>query len=296
MANMANRDDAASIPGFGAPARSDGDSGRYSSAPTSSRSGGTLVPESVVSSTSTIARVPVNERTMISLMTDPLNDTNWAVWKACMRRTFTLCNVSGYVYGDIERPDPTLDPTSISAENWDFNDSYAAILISENISPSQRVYAGSDCSAHEMWSNLEIIHETAGPATITAYVRELLNCTAEEGDDTLEHLNDLRAIWERINTFSADDSGFSDTFFKLVICSSLPPSWDNFSEAHIAEVRRHATRDPFKNMSSQEFINIIEAEAKRRLKRKAESRNATSSARRRNGRGKASLKRATQKS
>ena len=77
---------------------------------------------------------------MITQMMDPLNDTNWNVWKGCMKCMFKLCKVLAYIFGDVERPDPTLDP--ISAENQGFNDSYAAILIYENILSSQKVYMG----------------------------------------------------------------------------------------------------------------------------------------------------------
>jgi len=46
----------------------------------------------------------------------------------------------------------------------------------------------------------------------------------------------------------------------------LPPSWDAYTQAYIAETRRHATRNPFKDMSSQEFIGIINAEAEHHLR------------------------------
>ncbi len=52
-----------------------------------------------------------------------------------------------------------------------------------------------------------------------------------------------------------------DLFFKIIISSSLPPSWDAFTQAYIAETRWHAMHDLFKNMNSQEFISIIKAEA-----------------------------------
>ncbi len=48
-------------------------------------------------------------------MMDPLNDMDWNVWKGCMKGTFKLCKVSAYVFGDVERPDPTLDP--VGTEN-----------------------------------------------------------------------------------------------------------------------------------------------------------------------------------
>ena len=53
---------------------------------------------------------------------------------------FKLCKVTGYIFGNIARPDRTHDPEG--ADNWDFNDSYVAMLIYENISVAQKVHAG----------------------------------------------------------------------------------------------------------------------------------------------------------
>jgi hypothetical protein len=154
---------------------------------------------------------------------DPLNDRNWVMWKTTMRHKFKACKVSGYVYGDIKRPDPTLDP--IGAKNWDFNDNYATMLIYDNISPPQKVHAGhKDCSAHEMWMNLEAIFEVTGHTTIINYVRALFKCSAEEGDDIAEHLNTLQITWGHLNDLSAEEFRISDLFFKIIISSLLPPS------------------------------------------------------------------------
>ena len=106
-----------------------------------------------------------------------------------------------------------------------------------------------------------MIHGVTGNTTIITWIRMLFRCIAEEGDDIKEHLNNLKDIWERINLMSADDFMISDLLFKIVISSSLPPSWDSYTQAYIAESRRHATRDPFKNMNSQEFMGVVIVEA-----------------------------------
>ena len=175
-----------------------------------------------------------------------------------MKHMFSLCNVTEYVFGAVRRPNSVND--LVGAQNWDFNDSYTAMLIYENILTAQKVHAGQDNSAYEVWRNLEVIHEITGHTTIITWIQTLFKCTAEEGDDVLEHLSNLKTIWERINLLSAQDFMISDMFFKIIILSSLPLSWDAFTQAYVAETRRHATYDPFKNMNSQEFIGIIKAE------------------------------------
>ena len=126
--------------------------------------------------------------------TKELNDTNWNVWKGSMKRIFGLCDLSEYVLGNVVRPDPAHDP--VGAKNWDFNDSYAAMLICENISVGQKIYAGQDNKSYEVWRNLEAIHEVTGNTTIITWIQTLFKCTAEEGDDIKEHLNNLKIIWE----------------------------------------------------------------------------------------------------
>ena len=165
-----------------------------------------------------------------------------------MKHIFSLCDLSEYVLGNVIHPDPAHDP--VGAKNWDFNDSYAAMLICENISALQKVYAGQDNKSYEVWRNLEAIHKVTGNTTIITWIWTLFKCTADEGNNIKEHLNNLKMIWEWINLLSTKDFTISDMFFKIIISSSLPPSWDAYTQAYIAETRRHATCDPFRNMSS----------------------------------------------
>ena len=59
--------------------------------------------------------------------TKELNDTNWNVWKGSIKHIFGLCDLLDYVSSNVDHPDPAYDP--VGAKNWDFNDSYAAMLI-----------------------------------------------------------------------------------------------------------------------------------------------------------------------
>ncbi len=95
---------------------------------------------------------------------------------------------------------------------------------------------GQDNSAYEVWKNLEAMHKVTGHTTVITWIHTLFKCTAKEGDDILQHLNNLKVNWECINVLSLEDFKISDLFFKIIISSSLPPSWDNFTQAYIAEV------------------------------------------------------------
>jgi len=55
----------------------------------------------VITTVPTITQVSVCESIMITRTREPLNDTNWNVWKGSMKRMFKLCKVTGYIFGNI---------------------------------------------------------------------------------------------------------------------------------------------------------------------------------------------------
>jgi hypothetical protein len=175
-----------------------------------------------------------------------------------MRRMFKQCRVLGYVYSNIKRPNPTFD--LIGTENWDLNNNYAGMLIFKNISIPQTIHVGQDLTAQQMWSNLEAIYEVTSHTMIINYIHTLFKCNAGEGDNIVKHLNTLKTTWEHVNTLSTEEFKTLDLFFKIIISSSLPPSWDNFTQAYIAKVCRYSTQNPFKDITSQEFIRVIKSE------------------------------------
>src|SRR6266851_1704225 len=50
-----------------------------------------------------------------------------------------------------------------------------------------------------------------------------------------------------------------DITFKLLICQSLPPSWDNYTDAYIGS-QTFTMEDPRTSISSQHFIGILKNE------------------------------------
>jgi hypothetical protein len=126
---------------------------------------------------------------------------------------------------------------------------------------AQKVYARQDNKSFEVWRNLEAIHKVTCHTTIITWIWTLFKCTAEEGNNIKEHLNNLKIIWEQINLLSTKDFIILNLFFKIIISSSLLPSWDAYTQAYIAKTRCYATKDPFRNMGSQEFIGFIVAKA-----------------------------------
>jgi hypothetical protein len=220
--------------------------------------------------TSTIIKAPTNHGTAITRVLERLDEENWNTWRDSIKRILRLCGVDAYAYGKIKRPD-----SGESAEAWDHNDNYAQVLITQNISPSQMVHVGQLTTATAIWQSLETVHESKGHQTIIAIIRNLFHTLANEETNITEHLNRLKTYWERINAIDDEDFKISDALFKVLISTSLPLSWDVFTESCVGGRKGLNANDPKKCMSSQEFIGILKEEYQRRQGRakKAESTN-----------------------
>jgi gag-polypeptide of LTR copia-type len=197
---------------------------------------------------------------------DPLDYGKWIFWQARMTHMLRMCGVDEYVDGQIQCPDPTIDPEG--AENWAFNDDYAKRLIRKNILYTQTVHVSRCVTAHEMWRNLKAVHQPNDYHTMISHVRGLIRTAANEGDDICEHLTKLQLHYNYINMGDYDFE-ITDPLFTMIIFSSLPPSWDDFTERYVQRFD-----DPKTVISSLELIGIFRAEYDRREDRKREVNNA----------------------
>ena len=171
-----------------------------------------------------------------------------------------LCGVAEYIEGNILRPKDETD-----AKNWDFNDDYAKVLIQNNITQSQMIHTSHHTTASAKWASLQAMHEPKGHQTTMAVMRNLLRTVADEDTNIPEHLNMLKANWERLNSMGTQHLHISDIIFKVVVSSSLPKSWDAFTRTYV-EGDADAP-DPSKVMGSQQFMGLIKEEYIRRTNR-----------------------------
>ena len=175
-----------------------------------------------------------------------LDNTNWVAWQAHMFTMLQCYGVEGYVNETIRCPDPAVDLDGVW--NWSCNDNFARVLISWNVTPPEQVHILGCDSAHEMWKNLKDVHGS-GFKTVSTQWRKLFRITAGEGDDIVEHLDNLRQCGKQFE--------ISDVFFNTIVAASLPPSWDTFTSEEI--VGNHGVV-----VSPKQFISLIEREYRRR--------------------------------
>ena len=129
----------------------------------------------------------------------------------------------------------------------------------------------SQCTtAHEMWKSLKGVHDNKGYQALVVYLQNFYCLVAEEGDDIINHLNKIKEGHEHINMMGDPCFYILDIMFKILICQSLPSTWDNFTDAYIgSQTFNH--EDPRRSINSQNFIGILKTEYNRRVGRKLES-------------------------
>jgi gag-polypeptide of LTR copia-type len=190
---------------------------------------------------------------------------HWTTWSGRLKWYFKSHEVEGYVDSTIRCPDPKSDPTS--TRNWRKNDAHACSIIVSNIAESQLIHTNRCNTSHKMWEALRSVHEQHGHQTTMNLIRVLFKTSASEDADITQHLNKIKSIWECINVLSGEHFKFSGQFFKLVVASSLPASWDIFTDPYMGSETGIYSLDSRRNMSSQEFLGVIISEYQHRQSR-----------------------------
>jgi len=130
-----------------------------------------------------------------------------------------LCD---YIEGSLQCPNKTTDPVGTS--NWKFNDNYTRKVIRDHMSASQKYHITHCKTAQEMWAALKGIHQTCGDQTENYLLCELTDSKAGKGDDIIEHLANIKQLWDCIVLVAPNNIPSMPAQFKKFLSFSLLPS------------------------------------------------------------------------
>ena len=99
-------------------------------------------------------------------------------------------------------------------------------------------------------------------------LRILMNTTASEDDDIPEHISKLKQCWDQLSLFGDTNYQVSEFLFKRIIASSLPESWDQYTDQFVAGQLDFVDTDPKKHIDTQQFIGILKQEYEQQQSRK----------------------------
>ncbi|KAJ2927946.1 hypothetical protein H1R20_g9148, partial [Candolleomyces eurysporus] len=190
-----------------------------------------------------------------------LKGTNWMPWKRRMTAILRDQNLEEYINPESKKPEPAdkNSPTTEERkkiETWIQGDAKARTRIELAIGDSEMIHISGATTAGQMWKQLTQVKESKGRLGILATRRALYRAKAEEGCDMVEHISNMRRLQEELHMM---ESLVSDEDFVMLLITSLPESWDNYTSSFLGASGNQPT------LSSHEFIaNLIEEDKRRK--------------------------------
>lgn len=165
---------------------------------------------------------------------DPLKGDNWLQWKRRILAVLRDRGLLGQIDGTDKYPTPTdssnpTDPEAEKIKTWKARDGQAQTQIELSISDAEMVHILQAQTAKEMWDQLCAVKEPRGALGILSARRRFYRVIMEEGADMIAHIAELRQIQHNIAIMGAK---ITDKEFLAVMVTSLPESWDAFTQAY----------------------------------------------------------------
>ena len=160
-----------------------------------------------------------------------LKGDNWMPWKRRMLAVLRDLNLEKYIEKTAMSPIAT-DPTKptkdeIEAQDkWKEGDAKTRTRIELAIGDTEMIHISGATTAREMWNQLTMVKESKGQLGVLATRRALYRATAEEGFEMITHISGLRQLQEELHIM---DNLVSDEDFVMILLTSLPESWDNYT-------------------------------------------------------------------
>ena len=164
-----------------------------------------------------------------------LKASNWMPWKRQMLAVLRDLGLEKYIAADAKllesanRLKPTVEEIE-AQRKWREGDIKACTRIELAISDAEMIHISGAMTAREMWSQLSLVKESKGRLGVLATHRALYRASAEEGFDMVEHISNLRKLQEELHLM---DNKVMDKDFVMILITSLPESWDNYTLSYL---------------------------------------------------------------
>jgi len=189
-----------------------------------------------------------------------LKADNWMLWKRRMLAVLRDLGLEKYIAKDAKSP-TLVDPNQPTKEEdeavdkWKEGDARTRTCIELAIRDSEMVHISGASTAYQMWDQLSMVKESKGRLGVMAARRVLYQMMAKEGFDMVAHISRLRQTQEELHIMG---NLISDEDFTMMIATSLPESWDNYTSSFLGSSGNKL------NITSHELIAILLEEDRRR--------------------------------
>jgi len=110
------------------------------------------------------------------------------------------------------------------------------------------IHISGASTAREMWDQLTTVKESKGQLGVLATRRALYRATAEEGFKMVTHISKIRQLQDELHIM---DNLVSDEDFVMILLTSLPESWDNYTTSLFGSSRNKP------NVKSHELVAVL---------------------------------------
>lgn len=135
---------------------------------------------------------------------------------------------NGWTYASGECVKRTSDGTPAAdalVTTWAKNDSDAKADLILSINPSELKQVKGCVTSREVWTKLESIYQSKGPARKATLLKQLILHRMEDGDDIREH---IRKFFDTIDKLSEMDIEINPDLIAIMLLYSLPTTFENF--------------------------------------------------------------------
>ena len=156
-----------------------------------------------------------------------LNQDNYDTWKLQMRAILIKNDAWGYVSSKIVKPEVVQgnEASQQATNNWEEADLKAQSDIVLAISSSEIKQIKGCVSAREIWTKLENIYQSKGPARKVALLNHLMSLKMQDGDDAQEHSRDF---FDTIDKLAELEVEINKDLLAVLLLRSLPENFENF--------------------------------------------------------------------
>ena len=140
-----------------------------------------------------------------------------------------------YIEKDATPPEPA-DKANLTQDErdaekrWKEGDTKARTHIELSIGDLKTIHISGADSVRGMWEQLTMVKESKGRLGVLAMWRTLYRMTANEGFEMVDHISKLRRLQEELHLM---ENKVSDEDFVMILITSLPESWDQYTSAYL---------------------------------------------------------------
>ena len=197
-----------------------------------------------------------------------LNADNWLSWKRRMLGVLSELDLVQYIQVDAEEPKPKDSNAPTADENkaikdWKDGERKTRTRLELSIGNSEMVHISGAYTAKDIWRQLTMVKESKGRSGVIAVRRTLYKMDAKDDTDLVEHIGSLRQLQEELYNMG---SIIADEDFAMILLSSLPENWDQFTSSYLGS----KSGDKTAVLTSHELIAIILDEERRQKRRTVE--------------------------